>query len=355
MKRSLLLAISALALTATSQQLIAAESETAAPQERAPRRGTPARTRPARAVSQRAAPQRPAAQSTQSSSFTGSQAGGFGGGNAGGGSFADPVALCQGGLSASSGLQPPCPGVPYTYPASHRIQGTGGATYGYSIPLFGWAVIGVVGEVAAGSIRSSNTQSNTHPTGPGFGPDLSARQTTETYSSSFNQGTNGSILVKFGVPVSIPLMLGKGSPGIITKDGISRSPYNASQNILIYGLIGTTFARVDGSYTYTGTNCPTIGLCTPLNSTTAYGAANWSQTRTGIATGVGAEWQFMPGVTMKLEYRYTSFGNISQDVPIAVTSVSGSPCIGSFCTSTAHIDIRNLNFQSVRLGVGFGL
>ncbi len=70
--------------------------------------------------------------------------------------------------------------------------------------------------------------------------------------------------------------------------------------------------------------------------------------------GVGAEWTWIPGVNLRLEYRYTSFGNISQDVPIAVTSLSGLPCSGSFCATTAHIDIKNLNFQSVRLGVGFG-
>jgi opacity protein-like surface antigen len=78
---------------------------------------------------------------------------------------------------------------------------------------------------------------------------------------------------------------------------------------------------------------------------------NWSQTRTGIAGGIGAEWAYIPGVTLRLEYRYTRFGDISQDVPITVT---GGSC-GSFCTSTAHIEISKLDFQSVRFGVGFGL
>jgi hypothetical protein len=309
---------------------------------------------PARQAAQQQAPQRQAPTQSSQSSFTGSQAGGFGGGNAGGGSFADPVALCGGGLNFSFSLQPPCPSVPYTYSASHRIQGTGGAFYSYSIPLFGWAAIGVQGEVAAGSIRTSNIQSNTHFTNQPFGPDgLSPRTTTETYSSSFNQGTNGSVLVKFGVPISIPLMLGKG-PGIVTKDRIRPDPYSANQKVLIYGLVGTTFARIDGSYTYTGTSCFTLSPCTPFNSTTAYGTLNWNQTRTGVAAGVGVEWQFMPGVSLRLQYRYTSFGNVSQDVPITVTSLNGSPCSGSFCAATAHIDIKNLNFQSVRLGVGFG-
>src|SRR5439155_5419618 len=99
------------------------------------------------------------------------------------------------------------------------------------------------GEVAVGSIRSSSAQSNTHPTFFPFGPDSGNRFTTETYSSSFNQGTNGSILVKFGVPVSIPLALEK---------SISKDPVSINSTILIYGLVGTTFAKVEGSYIYTG-------------------------------------------------------------------------------------------------------
>ena len=77
-----------------------------------------------------------------------------------------------------------------------------------------------------------------------------------------------------------------------------------------------------------------------------------SQARTGVAAGIGAELAFMPGVNLRLEYRYTSFGKISQDVPIALTS----PCaVGTVCATTAHIDISNLNFQTVRFGVAFGI
>jgi len=356
MKRNLFLAVSVLALAAVSKPLFAAEAETPAPSERAApaaeRERAPARERAAR---QRVPAQRQAAaQSSQTSSYTGSQAGGFGGGNVGGGSFADPVNLCQGGLNAVSSSQsissqsissqPSCPGVPYNYSASHTVQGQGGGFYSYSIPLFGWAVIGVQGEVAAGSIRTSNTQSNTHLTSFPFGPDSSNRATTETYSSSFNQGTNGSVLFKFGVPISIPLMLGNPGPGIRS------NPYSTSQSILIYGLVGTTFARIDGSYAYAGTNC-----LNGLNCTNAYGALNWSQTRTGVAGGVGVEWALMRGVNLKLEYRYTSYGSFSQDVPVAVTMVNGVAGCSLNCATTAHISISNLNNQTVRLGVGFGL
>jgi hypothetical protein len=361
MNRSVILAISVLTLTAASQPLLAAESETPAPREGAapaPERATPS-ARPAQRTQpvqqQRAAQQQQASQSSQSSSFTGSQAGGFGGGNTGGGSFADPVNLCHDGFNETfNGIS--CTGAPYTYSASRKVQGSGGGFYSYSVPLFGWAIIGVQGEIVGQRVNSSSTQSNTHPDVP-FG--CCNRVTTETYTSNFNIGTNGSVLFKFGVPVNIPLMLGR-APGIVTKDGVRTSPYNASQTILIYGLVGPTWARIDGSYTYSGTNyCASPVGCGSLTPTTAYGALNWSQTRTGIGAGVGAEWAFMPGVNLKLEYRYTSFGSISQDVPLAVTQVFGTPGCPSTsvanCASTAHINISNLNFQSVRLGVGFGL
>jgi opacity protein-like surface antigen len=357
MKRSVALAISVLALTAVAEPLFAAESETAAPVERERAAPSARRAQPAR-TQQRAAPQRQVAQQTQTSqgnSFTGSQAGGFGGGNVGGGSFADPVTLCHEGFTPSFGGIP-CTGVPYTYSADKKIQGSGGGFYSYSIPL-GFAVIGLQGEIVAQRVNSSSTQSNTHNdlTYCSSSPSPCGRVTSETYTSNFNIGTNGSLLVKFGIPVNIPLMLGKGSP-MVTKDGISR-PYNTSQTVLIYGLIGPTWARIDGSYAYYGTNYCATSSCTFSPPTTASGALSWSQTKTGIGVGVGAEWGFMQGVNLRLEYRYTSFGSISQDVPLGVGLATGSTCglvTGSVCASTAHIDISRLSFQSVRLGVGVG-
>jgi opacity protein-like surface antigen len=341
MKRTLLLAISVMALTAASQPLFAAEAETPAPRERAP---AAARER-APAAQRQARPAQAAPSQTSTSSFTGSQAGGFGGGNVGGGSFADPIPLCHDTFGPTTPF--PCPAVPYNYSASHRVNGTGGAFYSYSIPLFGWAVIGLQGEVAFGSIRSSSTQSNTH-----IDPTLTGNFTAETYSSSFNQSTNGSVLVKIGVPVSIPL----GAPlGVISKDPY---PLSTSSKVMIYGIVGPTFAKVESDYTYTGSNFGSGSGCLVAFTscaTNAYGTAHFSQTRTGIAGGIGAEWAFMPGVNLRLEYRYTAFGDISQDVPVALVPAGGGACpVGSICATTAHIDIKNLNFQTVRLGVGFG-
>src|SRR6516165_8532706 len=111
MKRSVVLAIGALALTAVADPLFAAETEMAAP------RAAPSARR-AQPV-QRAAPARQVAapQATQTSSFTGAQAGGFGGGNAGGGSFADPICLDAGG-----GLNNGCTATTF----NHSLTKTGG-------------------------------------------------------------------------------------------------------------------------------------------------------------------------------------------------------------------------------------
>ncbi len=305
MKRSLFLAISALALTAASQPLFAAEADTPAPRERAAQRERAPARQAARPAPQRAAP----AQTSQS--FTGSQAGGFGGGNAGGGGFADPVAFCG---QFSSGLG--CPSTQYAYDASKKIQATGGGYYSYRIPLFGWAVIGVQGEVAGGKTETSNTFNDVHLTSGG------ALRTDAQYRSSFSVGTNGSALVQFGVPI-----MGTG--------------------ILVYGATGATVARISGSYHYSATSCPALGAC-PL-PTTAAGGLDFTDTRTGVAVAGGVEWSFSPGIMIGVEYRHTSFGSISKNVPLYVTTPG---CVGSGCATTVNLQYHNLTTNGVRLKAG---
>jgi hypothetical protein len=80
MKRSLVLAVSVLALAAVSKPLFAAEVETPAPSERAaPAAERTERARPAR-ERQAARTTGGQQQASQTSSYTGTQAGGFGGG-----------------------------------------------------------------------------------------------------------------------------------------------------------------------------------------------------------------------------------------------------------------------------------
>jgi opacity protein-like surface antigen len=339
MKRSLLLAISVVALTATSQQIMAADLDAAVPRGRGPA----AERAPARERAVRPAPQRTAASQSaaSSSSFTGSQAGGFGGGNAGGGSFADPIAFCGEFFPSSSqslSSSQSCPAVPVAYDFRRRIQGFGGGYYSYSIPLFGWAVIGIQGEIAAGNIRASNTFVESHPT---FGGSF---VTTSQYSSDFSVGTNGSALIKFGVP--IPFGLGTG-PGIVTKDGISPNPYSMNSTMQIYGVVGATVARISGSYSYYATQCPAFRPC--FNPETAAGNLAFNETRTGVAAGVGIDWIVSPGFVLGIEYRYTGYGNISKDVPLFVTTPG---CVGSGCTSSVHIEFNHLRTNDVRVKLG---
>jgi hypothetical protein len=149
MKHSLFLAISALALAATSQPLFAAEADTPAPRERAAQR----ERAPARQAPQRAAP----AQQSSSQSFTGSQAGGFGGGNTGGGGFADPPCQSTEGLNQFG-----C--VPTGLNFSLRHSGaTGGGVYQYMIPFGNFFVAGIMADVAASNLTASSSSSTSSP------------------------------------------------------------------------------------------------------------------------------------------------------------------------------------------------
>ena len=56
------------------------------------------------------------------------------------------------------------------------------------------------------------------------------------------------------------------------------------------------------------------------------------------------------GVKARLEYRYTDYGKISKDVPLATNSLT----CGTSCGTNAHIDTRAFN-QRLMVGLGFDL
>jgi hypothetical protein len=151
MKRSVVLAIGALALTAVADPLFAAETEMAAP------RAAPSARR-AQPV-QRAAPVRQAAapQATQTSSFTGAQAGGFGGGNVGGGSFADPI--CQ---SSLGGLNIGCTPISFNQ-SLNKTGGFGGGVAQWMVPTgarigYSELVVGIMGDFGGGKTTSTSSR-----------------------------------------------------------------------------------------------------------------------------------------------------------------------------------------------------
>jgi opacity protein-like surface antigen len=333
MKRRFLFAVSVLALSAGSQQLLAAEAETPAPPEKAApaaerpapaeERRAPARERRAQPVQQRAAqPQRPTQPSQ--ASWTGSQAGGFGGGNAGGGGASDPFGVCAHGVSTGG----PCPQSTFNFGQGGKTPGTGGVSFAYNIPLGNQFVIGLEGNVAGGKVTGSSSQSNVHSTasvdGAGF-------MTSELFQSTLSEGSNATVRVRFGVPIM-------------------------NSTALLYGAAGVAVGKVGGSYSYMGSNfgpvpsgvqCPAFTAC----ATNVFGAANFDTTRAGFSGGGGIELMTgIPGITIDIAYKYTTFGSFSEDVPLIVTNCFAN---GGCSNGTAHIDLNHVSFQSVTAGINY--
>jgi opacity protein-like surface antigen len=331
-KSRFLLAVSVLALAAMSQQrLLAAEAETPAPTEKAApaaerpapaeERRAPARERRAQPVRQRAAqPQRPTQPSQ--ASWTGSQGGGFGGGNAGGGGASDPFGVCAGGVNQSlSGS--PCPQSTFNFGQRGKTPGTSGVSFAYNIPLGNQFVIGLEGNVAGGKVTGSSSQSNVHSTASADGAGF---MTSEMFQSTLSEGSNATVRVRFGVPIF-------------------------NYTALLYGAAGVAVGKVAGSYSYIGSNfnpfCSAFG---PLCATNVSGSANFDTTRVGFSGGGGIELMTgIPGITIDLAYKFTTFGSFSEDVPLIVTQCSLASC----SNGTAHIDLNHVSFQSVTAGINY--
>ena len=370
---SLFSAVSVLALTLGSQALFAAEREVPPPSEQpaaAPERAAPAREQAAPAREQaapareraapsarRTAPARERAQPTRttsaqssSTSWTGNQAGGFGGGNAGAGSFADPVIhqcatqVQQGDSSfpGSFAFSSCSPGVPFSF-SNTKGGGTGGGFIGTTFQIGNW-VIGIEGDIAGKSIETSSVQPTATTVAygpppsccfiPGFSTPTATR--TDLISGSIRQGTDGSIRPRIGWLVS---------------------PWT-----LVYVTGGVAFEHVSASYTYlssiTYTNLfSSSSLSSPVSAVdTLAGSGSVDKTLTGGTVGGGVEVAIAYGLKVRLEYRWTGFGGQSFDVPLT-RSCSGLGCsqvASAPASSSAHIDMGNISFHTVRAGVGFG-
>jgi opacity protein-like surface antigen len=327
MKAHLLFGISLAALCAEAQSLFAAELETPAPSQRA----APAAERPRAPAQQRAAQPRPqqSAQPSQAS-WTGSQAGGFGGGNAGGGSFSDPFGVCALGVnrSTSGGA---CPQSNFNFGQGGKAPGIGGVAFGYNIPLGNQFVIGLEGNVAGGKVTGSSSSTNVHSTAS---VDSVTSMTTETFQGTLTQGSNAALRVRFGVPI-------------------------ANYTALIYGLAGVAVGKVAGSFNYSASNfgqtipfnppCPAFNSC----ATNVFGSASFDRTRVGFSGGGGIEWMTgIPGITIDIAYKFTTFGSFSEDVPLIVANCQFF-AIGPCSNGIAHIDLNHLSSQSVTAGVNY--
>ena len=339
MKRYLISAISVLALTAVSGPLSAADSdvpaasERSARQERAPARerapSSARQTAPRQQAAQQAQPRGQQAASSSSSStgsgFTGSQAGGTGGGNAGAGNFVDPGAnqffrslTCCGSVPNAE--------TPFSF-GNRRGSFTYGGFIGHNIQI-GQYVWGVEADVSGTTKSESSAALGTYVSvvypGSSFETATRTATRTESFTGQVSQNVDSSLRLRYGYLVT---------------------PY-----ILAYITGGLAVSNVSGSFSYTAvTNYN--GFTGPFTDTT-YGASSWSQTRAGGTVGAGVEGVVALGVKARFEYRYSDFGTIGTDIPLARTC-SGF-CPGpNFGSTNAHIDQR-VAFHTFRVGLGVG-
>jgi hypothetical protein len=318
MKRSLVLAVSVLALVAVSKPLFAAEAETPAPRERA---APAAAQRQARPV-QRAAPSQQAAQSS-TSSFTGAQAGGFGGGNAGGGGFADPVCL-----NSLGGLNNGCTAASFNHSLSNT-GGIGGGVVQWTTAVTPWIVVGILGDLAGGKTTSSSSQGFLYPSDP----TIPGQVTAENYTSSVSQSTTGSIRFKAGVVTPFPWL---------------------NTSVMPYVTVGWVRSRFEGSFSYNAINFNSLAAGAP---TIAGTSVSWSHQADGVIYGVGVDIPIpaiWPGVVLVFDYSRADFQSFDVTVPVGTaTSCVAGPTRVCTTTDTLHLSNPSSNRFTAGLRVKF--
>ncbi len=246
-------------------------------------------------------PARPA-PAIQTSSWSGGQFGGNGGGSIGNNAFVDPGSIVC--YVAS------CPETPFNF-SGHPGSFAGGGFIGYRWQL-GNVVVGIEGDATYQNSETSYSQSGIYLIPGGL--------RTDAFSGSIKQGTSGSVRLRYGWLVT-PMTL-------------------------IYATGGVAIGEVSGSFDYYGyTTTPT----------TVTGSASWSDTRVGYTVGGGVETDVsslfgFPGLKARLEYRFTSYGSYSKDIPLNCTQT----CTAIFAPSgTAHIEVSDVYNQTVMAGIGF--
>jgi outer membrane immunogenic protein len=171
-------------------------------------------------------------------------------------------------------------------------------------------------------VTGSSSQSNVHSTAS---VDFPGSMTSELFQSTLSESSNATLRVRFGVPIM-------------------------NYTALLYGAAGVAVGKVGGSYSYMGSNFFTgCSAFTPC-ATNVVGVANFDTTRAGFSGGAGIELMTgIPGITIDLAYKYTTFGSFSEDVPLIVTNCQLAAC----SNGTAHIDLNHVSFQSVTAGINY--
>lgn len=275
---------------------------------------------PARAPAQ---PQpKPVAQATPN--WSGSQVGGFNGASGMSNAMVEPGAfLSFAPILAGSGLFSPSsdPETPFSINGKPWSY-TAGGFVGYNWQL-GQYVVGVEGDAGWKNGQSNSTLYTT--TVATYSPSLATATRTEMFNASMKQTWDSSVRARGGYLVT---------------------PWT-----LIYGTGGLAVGQESGSFSYSA--------LTTYPSVTGYaqtsGAMSWSDTRVGWTAGLGVEQEVARGWKVRVEYRYTDFGNFSKNIPLSYASSCTGP---ANCSAAANISSNaqvNLHpaFQTIRVGLGF--
>jgi outer membrane immunogenic protein len=238
------------------------------------------------------------AQQAQSTNWSGSQAGGSNGSSSVNNNFVEP-----GSYNFFPGCGGPCYETPFEF-SSNKATYIIGAFLGYRQQM-GQFVVGVEGDINWKSGSSSKVQ-NTPPPWLDF----------EQFTGSQKQGVDGSVRLRAGILVT---------------------PFT-----LVYATGGLAIGQVSGTFSYYGAEG--VGA--------VYGAGSWTETRVGGTVGGGVETALWSNVKARAEYRYTTLGKFSKDIPL--TNNYGGACGPGVCGTTAHIDLKATN-QRFLVGLGFDL
>ncbi len=213
---------------------------------------------------------------------------------------------------------------PFAFSESKGVV-TGGGFLGQTMQIGNVVVVGIEADIAAKSGEGSTIQSS--PTTVVYTPAAAGVTATrsELFTGSIRQSWDASLRPRVGFLVT---------------------PWT-----LLYFTAGIAFNHVNASFSYFSTAIY-AGIPGGLVDTVA-GAGTLEKTLTGGTVGGGAEFALGGNVKARLEYRWSEFGGISFDAPLARTC-AGNCFLPNFGSTNARVDLGNVSFHTVRAGLAVG-
>src|SRR5262249_27695594 len=231
----------------------------------------------------------------------------------------------------------PCPDTPFDF-RGQPATFTAGGFFGYTLK-FGMTVVGFESDVSQtrgeASLSQQLTETITTPCGPLCPPAIQTRN--ELFTGSIKEGWGASFRGRFGLLIS--------------------------ENVLVYATGGLALDQVSGSFSYLAVATNALAQGDLVITDTTSGAKSWTDVRVGGTAGGGVGIVISSGLKVRVEYRYTTFGNFSKDIPLARTTTCvvpatspPEPCFSPPNTGStnAHIDM-NTHLQTLTLGLAFAL